>query len=334
MDLFERAAQIPLFSLVQHLARLDPTARIRFLGDPRLVFHASEVSELRERWTDAGRVFEVRTPVLGIVGAESPLASFFTEDVLRDLAFDEERALVLYDTFHHRLVELLIDADRRTSPGRAVRSDGADVFTSHARAVARSRLAPAAILDPRAASPGLSREAMLGLGRILGVRPRVTEALDAALQVALPMHAIRIEDLLARDVAIADDQRAILGQHASLGMSLLGGHVPLQTDLLRLSLGPVDREELAALSPEGRLHGILADVVEQMTSGLVCAELEVTVAHGHEPALRLGDEGARLGPRALLGRAPSAAPLRARIPLSTDGIVTFGSDDDTVSLER
>lgn len=314
MSLTEELARVPLFTLVEHLRRLDPNARIRFLEDPRLVFHPSDVTEVRERRGDDGRIFEIRTPILGVLGSGSPLASFFTEDVLRSLSNDDDQVLAFFDTLHHRVVELLIEAERRASPGRIVRIDGEDTFSRRARATAGI---------PNEAPHGVRREAFLGLGRLLGVRPRTTDALDAALQLALPEYSIRIDDFIARDIPLADGQNAVLGRHAVLGTALLGGHVIGQTGLVRLAFGRVHDDELADLSPGGRLHRVLSDVVDRTTGGFIEAEIDVEIARGHEPLLRLGDETTRVGAGALLGRADDAPPLHVRIPLHGDRDVTY-----------
>lgn len=323
MELFESANRIPLFALVQHLARLDPNARIRFRQDPRLIFHSSEVTKLDEAWIEGKRVFEVQTALLGVIGASSPLATFFSEDVLGELSRDDETLLAFYDTLHHRLLELLVEADRRASPVRIVRVDGEDAFTRRARAVAGTR---------PWRTGGFPREAMLGLGRLVGVRPRTLDALVAALRVALPAYSIRVDDFIARDIELMDDQRAVLGLHAFLGMSLLGGHVVRQTGLVRLSLGPVRQDELESLSPGGEVFRLLFDIVEQATSGLVDAELDVELARGDEPVVRLGDERTPLGAGALLGRADDAPPVRVRIPLTVDASLTYGAAEETVPL--
>ena len=325
MEIFDRARRIPLFALVQYLKRLHPTARLRYLEDPSLTFHSSDVTDLAERWTPTGRIFDIRTPILGVIGASSPLASFFTEAVLADLGNDDSKVLAFHDILHHRLVELLVDAERRSLPSYVVRGDGEDAFTRRVRA-------GVGIRDDQ--PYGFSREAMLGLGRLLVTRPHTSDALKAALTLALPAHLIRFDHLVARDVPLEATQTAVLGRHATLGTSLIGGHVIGQTGLLRLSAGRVHGDELAALLPGGHLHRILAAVIEHSTTGLLDVELDVEVARGHEPSLRLGDERACLGAGALLGRAEDASPLHARIPISGDASVTYGPLEDASPRAR
>jgi type VI secretion system protein ImpH len=316
VDVFENATRIPLVTVVEYLARLDPAARIRFVEDPRLIFHTSDVTALRERWTEHGRVFDVRTPILGMLGASSPLASFFTEDVLG--AHDEERLLAFYDTLHHRLVEIFLEVDRRISPARAVRMDGEDAFSRRACAVVGVRP------DTKTS---FSRGPMLALGRLFGVRPGTRDALDAALQTALPTYSIDIDDVIPRDIPLIDEQTATLGAHAVLGRSVLGGHILGQTGLIRLSFGRIHDEELEGLLPGGHLHRGVRDVVEQSTVGLADVEIDAEIASGLEPIVRLGDEQTCLGANALLGRAPDASPLHVRISLGAEERVVYGPSE-------
>ena len=112
--LADRARGIPFVTLVEHLERRLSTQPVgatgllrnellRFRHDPELVFHTSDVASMR--LGPGGRIVLTST-FLGATGAVSPLATFFTEDILRDRAQDGSSLGAFYDLFHHRLLAL------------------------------------------------------------------------------------------------------------------------------------------------------------------------------------------------------------------------------------
>ena len=322
--LIANARFLSFFALVKHLSRLYPDApavghlgpvaaeAIRFRHDPQPIFHASDVAAIRALNSGGRRTIEITTTFLGVVGSVSPLANFFTEALLR--TEDDASLRDFYDLFHHRLLSLFFRAQLRGAPVSALRTRGGDAFTARAMAVVgvRNRVVEGAVLTPRA---------WLGLGRVLSRRPRGRDALEAALLLAFPKMPVRVIDFLARDLPLAIAQRAQLGrQNVQLGRGArLGHHLLRQTGLLRLSVGPVNRETFDSLLPGARGYARLRGVVDTLVGGLLDADVEIEIACGEEPRARLGSRfGTRLGATALIARPRVSAPFRARVPLMGD----------------
>jgi type VI secretion system protein ImpH len=163
-DLGARARRIPFVTLVEHLERLvvgsvpvgarGPVADeiVRFSHDPSLVFHSSDIASMRVEGTRVA----LTTTFLGATGAVSPLASFFTEDVLHADSQDQNILAAFYDVFHHRLLSLLYRALQRTRP-----SWGSGVGGG---ALQGRVLAAVGLTTPRKDTP-LASLAMLGRAR-------------------------------------------------------------------------------------------------------------------------------------------------------------------------
>jgi len=320
-----RAPRIPFVTLIEHLERLYPGAPpvgtsalardevIRFRHDPSLVFHASDIAKMRV----VGATVDVTSTFLGATGAVSPLASFFTEDVLRSEAQDSVTLGAFYDLFHHRLLALCYRALRRSRVAWSIHESGADVLTGRALASAG--------LWPKREGAALSSVAMLGRARILARRPRSRQALEAALALAFPLLRVRIVDFFPRRVRLADEQRLRVGrQNHRLGASTrLGRHMTGQSDVVRLEIGPVGRATFDLLLPGGRENVRLRKVVDDVTGGMLDVEAEIEILEGEEPRAALGRRpgatvGARLGRSSLVLHSQSRRSLRVRIALGAD----------------
>ncbi|MCL2725579.1 MAG: type VI secretion system baseplate subunit TssG [Polyangiaceae bacterium] len=340
------APLIPFLTLVEHLQRLRPEAppvggmgpvraeRIRFRHDPHLIFHSSDVAQMHV--TPDG-VAEITSTFLGATGSVSPLANFFTEDVLRAEGLDNGALASFYDLFHHRLLALCHRALSRNIPTATIRRAAPDTFTSRA-------LALSGLLPKRPDAP-LSSVAMLGRSRILARRPRGRAALQAAIDLGFAGWGIVVVDFFPRRVRLADDQRTRLGRcHHRLGHEArLGRHMDGQAGLVHLRVGPVNREKLDALMPGGKEHARLRALVDERAGGVLDVQLEVEMICGEEPRTVLGGRppfGTRLGVMSLVRRLNPDRPVRVLIPL-TEGIddqrPAFLRDDDhraTASTQR
>ncbi len=324
--LVERARRIDFVTLVEQLERLFADAPrvgaahriadevIRFRHDPQLVFHSSDVTQLRRL---PSGVYELTATFLGATGSVSPLATFFTEDLLRGDSPDATPLGAFYDLFHHRLLSLFYCAKQRGRPAFGRARDGTDRTTD--RALAITGLASHRRVPPVA--PAL----LLGRSRIFASRPRGRAALEAALALAFPGVPIRLVDFVPRAVQLGEPQRMRLGQqnHALGRDARVGRRMMGPADALRLQIGPVDRVTLDRLVPGADEHSRLRALVDDVTGGLLEVDAEIELQPGQEPRAQLGGMGGRkaavLGRDALLRRSAVDAPLRLRVPLTAAG---------------
>lgn len=325
-ELASRAPKIPFVALVEHLERLlegsppvgsGGLARdevLRFRHDPSLVFHASDVVRMH---VEDGHVV-VTSSFLGATGSVSPLASFFSEDVLHADAQDGSPLGRFYDVFHHRLLALCYRALQRPRVAWTVHEGGADAVTG--------RFLASAGLWPTRPDAALSSLAMLGRSRILARRPRSRQALEAALALAFPALNVEVVDVVARSTRVADEHRLKLGRtNHRLGVTTrLGRNMMGRSDLVRLKIGPVDRATFDSFLPGEKENLRLRRLLDDVTGGMLDAELDLELRRGEEPRASLGrrgsgaNPGASLGRSALLLRSGKARSVIARIPLDTE----------------
>lgn len=318
-----RASRIEFVTLVEHLEHLfgehpavGTAARVedeplRFRHDASLIFHSSDV--VRLRFLASGR-YELTTTFLGATGSVSPLATFFTEDLLRADAQDGAQLGAFYDLFHHRLLALFYRAKQRGRPAFRRSALGTDATTR--RAAAFVGLPAARSHEP------VSPTKLLGRARTFATRPGSLPALQSALDLAFPGIPIHLVDFVPRPMQVGASHRLRvgrsnhqLGHSARLGRSLTG-----PAEALRICVGPVDRATFDAFLVGGIEHTRVRELVDQVSGGLHHFELELATHPGEELRAQLGGGGSRataLGRDALVRRTSTTTPLRVRVPLSS-----------------
>lgn len=315
---FFRAVRL-LQRVAQHavpVGELGPARResIRFVHDAQLIFHASDVTQIKPRVIRDGVPFaEVTTAFLGLYGTSSPLATFISEEVLRAEDDDEKSLKAFYDVFHHRILSLLYRAWKKYRFYASFRLDGADPFTKRALAFVG--------VDGRAMPKlGLPALHLLAMAPLLSIRTRPPRSLAIILERVFPGAKIELTSFIARRVLLAEDQIARLGvQNSSLGVDLTVGRAVVdRSGRFRVGIGPVKYELFEGLLPGGKYHPLLRRIIDQFSRGVLEVECEVTLESGEAPRFQLGsDRGSKLGVTTTL-RAPQGKAMRARFVMSED----------------
>jgi type VI secretion system protein ImpH len=326
-QLAKEGSKFGFFQAVQLIQRLSPESTpvgelgpanneaIRFVHDPELVFHASDVSDIKPRVMRAGVPYaEITETFLGLFGSASPLATWVSEEVLRAQANDETSLKAFYDIFHHRLASLFFRAWKKYRFGAGFRTDGTDAFTKRGLVFVG--------VDGNGALPrqGLPAIDLLALAPLLAQRTRSARTLQIILQRLLPDTHISIQQFVLRRVRLEHDQRVLLGvQNTTLGADFtIGRSVIDRSGRFRVAIGPVDYDVFEALMPGGRYHTTLRKVVEQFSRGVLESELELKVLEDAAPRFQLGARrGAVLGTTTTLSTKQKGA-MRARVVLSED----------------
>jgi type VI secretion system protein ImpH len=241
----------------------------------------------------------------------SPLANFFTEDVLRAEAQDDPALRDFYDIFHHRLIAFVYRARERATAWAEIRVDATDRVTR--------RSAWLAGLSGSERSLGMTPDRWLGLARLSTRRGRTKTMLEAALALTFPALHIDVVDFVRRDVRLSNGGRSALGvRNVELGRrARLGSHLPRQSGFVRIRLGPVDGEAFRRLLPGQPDHGRVQAIMSSVSGGLLDSEMEVEMSSEAGLRARLGGNRSRLGHGALVARAGHAHGARwVRVPLS------------------
>lgn len=318
-----KGRQFGFFQAVQLLHRLIPDTvavgelgpperePVRFHHDPELIFHAGDVSAIDVKETSSGLRAVMTTTFLGLTGAASPLATVFAEDVLRAEAQDQNSLRNFYDLFHHRLISLFYRTWKKYRFTAGFRLDGSDVFT-------RRMLTFVGVDFAAPSKRGLEPLQLLALTPLMSTRTRPLRTLGIVLDLVLPKIPISVETFVLREVAIREDDRAVLRGHNNvLGQTfVIGRQVLDRSGRFRVVLGPVDFAMFQELMPGGARHAKLRDVILQFSPLHLEAELEVVLGTQHGLRFQLaGQTGSRLGIDTHVPR-PQSQGMRGRVVLS------------------
>ncbi len=320
--LMERA--MPGAARVGELGPLHAEA-VRFRHDPSLTFSSSDVSTITRRHRDVnGAVegaleesYEITTTFLGLTGVVSPLPTFFAEEVLHEDA-DRPAQREFLDIFHHRILSLLYRSHTRYAYTQDYTSDSQDLWSHRVLA-----LAGIDTFDGRKPTSGLSLARLLRLAPMLASKARTAEGLVAlvtdVMSDALAGADVTLEQFTGRWVTIEDRQLLRLGlANTTLGEDLtIGRRVFDRGGKFRLVLGPLRRRAFQRFLPDGDALPVLRDAVTLYVRDPLEFDIELVLAPGETPALRLGytdDTASRLGMDAWLN-APSDRETRVIVPI-------------------
>jgi type VI secretion system protein ImpH len=257
-----------------------PAAReaIRFRPDPSLGFPAGSIERIE--WVEDH--WRIDATFLGLYGADSPLPTHWSEDILHEQAYDTTVRDFL-DIFHHRVYSLLF---RLWAKYRfAVQYRGTDQDTLTDRLLCLIGLG----------SPEIRRETGLPVVRLLrwaGLfvqQPRSAAGLEVLVSDWLDGVPVTVHPAVGRWMPVAVGDRTRLGQrHTVLGQdALLGDRIHDVTGRFGLEIGPVDAGDYDALLPDGEEHARLNRLVRLYTSDPLEVELNVRLKGSDVPDLVL-----------------------------------------------
>lgn len=320
-------SHVALFPLVRRLERElsrdvavggDEPAdreRIHFTHTPDFTHPSGDVVDVAFTDDGDGPAATLRTSLLGLLGAESPLPELISEDVL--LSDDHGALQAFFDVFQHRALALFYRAWRRYAPVAAFDGGGDDGFSKCLQSlVGVDAFAPS---EPaRAVTPLFS----LGLSDLSRCEPNYLDvaALEAILRRVFPELSARVRPSESRPVHAQDSDLTRLGErNAILGVDAAYGDEAFDTDgVVRIQVGPVNRTIYEELLPGGARYRVLQPLLEEWLAARARAELEVLLPSEEAPALRLGTGfGGSLGVDSRHA-APDVSIVRVRILLLSD----------------
>ncbi|NJD11746.1 MAG: type VI secretion system baseplate subunit TssG [Gemmatimonadetes bacterium] len=300
----------------------DPNAEaVRFGVPPALSFPASEIQELdlREQGPSAMKV-----NFLGVTGPQGVLPHEYTL-LVADRLRARDRALGDFlDMFHHRLLSLFYLAWRKYRFAAAREDRRPDLLGEH-------------VLDlmgvgMRGSRPQLPFpvEALISRAGLLIPQPRGAAALQQLIEdfFAVPVTVEQFVGgwypLSARDRCTVSDEAADPASQLGRG-AVAGDEIWDQQARVRLRLGPLQRAQYDAFLPGGSAHEPLAALLRFFSHDQYEFEVQLVLAAGDVPGVRLGSEGVaapRLGWSTWIRSQP-------RTDLADETILTLKSGADS-----
>ncbi len=274
----------------------------------------------REGTLESGPL-ELQAQFFGLVGAVGVLPLHYTELVLRREHLKDASLRDFLDVFHHRALSLFYRASRKYALGLAYEhgarfSADPDDFSAALQSFAG--------LSPTRRARSLAERARLEFAGHFSDQRRSQLALEGLLREQLGA-PVQVRQFVGQWLHLDPDECSRLsarphgdGSTQRLGAGfVLGSRVWDVVSRIAVRVGPLDREQLRSLRPDGRLLRELAALVRDFTHGSCDALLECLVRPEAAPALRLGGEqaAARLGWDTWLRARSSTEPALVRIPL-------------------
>jgi type VI secretion system protein ImpH len=311
--LYERLvrAGIPrtrFFTAVRLLERLTPKAErvggsgpyaaeaIRFRHTNSLASQPNELESIEyvevarsaERRLETRRYrFEVTTCFLGLSGADSPLALYYADDLVRDGSWSQTQNDFL-DLFHNRLVGLFY---RAISKYRAPAE-----FTSDASDLASLRALAFAGIDAydMPSFAGVSRLEFLRIGALVALGGSTPRSIENALRVLLRGDLrgvpLLVEQFTGGWVRFDPSQWSSLGRaNTQTGSTfMIGTRVRHPAHRSSIVVGPMDPPHARGFAPGGASYARVCGLVNALCSSATDFELVVLVREGAHAPFVLG----------------------------------------------
>jgi type VI secretion system protein ImpH len=307
-DFFElvRLLEHALDASVGEVGPSSARERIAFTHGPSLAFPSGDIGSLEFE----ARVARVAATFLGLLGTASPLTPEWSEEVL--YGDDDGMLQGFYDVFHDRALSLLFSAWKVHSLEGGFDLRGEDALSKRLRSLAG--------IDGWADDEDeLPPMAAVGLADYQRGQPQTIDlrSAEGLLRRLYPDWNVRLSGNIERFVLFTPAERTRLGTaRTRLGEDFVYGDGCAETQgLVRVALGPVDKETYEAVMPGGAHYARLERLTRQLFAAAIDVELDVELMPKDADTCVLGQTaGSRLGIDTRYA-SDRSAPVRVRTRL-------------------
>lgn len=235
--------------------------------------------------------YRLTTSFLGLYSSDSPLPTFYTEDLF--WKEDDQKAVRDFiDIFHHRVLSLFYRAWEKYRLAVQFRHDGSDDCSRRVF----SLLGLGTV--PLIASTGLPSVRLLRYGGLLTRKPHSASGLAGMLRDFFSLPGITVTQCLERWVPIDSAQRNRLGvMNSTLGRDLsVGATVRDFAGKFRVVVGPLAYSDYVRFLPESKDYAAMINLVRFYATDRLDFDLELRLRADECPPLRLSSNAPlRLG---------------------------------------
>ncbi|MBV7298319.1 type VI secretion system baseplate subunit TssG [Enterovibrio paralichthyis] len=274
-----------LVELLHLIEGLDPecinstSSKLTFSSNPSLGFAASDVSSLVQ--TSQKRM-KIETSFLGMSGAQSPLPSYFLEEILTE---NEETGLrkPFLDFFNHRLISLVFQIWRKYRYYIRFKEDATDTFSAQLFA-----LVGLGDKELRGETP-INWCKMLSYAGMLAGKSRSPQVVSGIIAHCFDLEDVSIRQWELRQVAIPEEQKMTLGKaNVALGVdSVIGESVQDRCGKFVICIGSLSQERFKDFLPSGQEYQPLITLVEFVLREQMAFDLELSPQKNELPSMRL-----------------------------------------------
>lgn len=266
---------------------------------------------------DGHRRYHVTANFLGLYGVDSPLPTFYTEDLLNEQADGYAVNREFLDIFAQSIYPMFFDAWLKSRPALRVIEYGDTRMLEILYAFVGIERPHSKFVQPGVGS-------LLSCGALYNQQTRTAEGLKAVLKASFPKSEVEIRQLQVAWVSIAPSQRFGLGQQAcTLGEDAHLGDRCRTLDAIAIELTELSIQTYRDLLPGGADHERFRFLVDYYLIEPLPVRVGLVLRKGEAKPARVGvPEWSNLGTDTWLvnDRADSTAStsfeLRLREPLA------------------
>lgn len=275
-----------LLRLLSQQSGLQPDEAIRVRPRLGLGFPQTDLQGIEQREEQG---FRVTANFMGLYGVDSPLPTFYTEDLLDEQADGQSVNREFLDILAQSIYPLFFQVWLKSRPALRVVEYGDERMLAILYAFVG--IAPSRHLH----RPGVG--SLLHCGALYSRQVRSAAGLQAIVQSCFPEAQVTVEQLRTVWLPIAQDQQFGLGvQACKLGEDAhIGGQCKTLSGLM-LSIEDLTAERYKQLLPGGAEHARLRFLVDYYMVESIPVQLQLTLRAAEVTTLRLTNgDGSRLG---------------------------------------
>ncbi|MCO7517141.1 type VI secretion system baseplate subunit TssG [Pseudomonas guariconensis] len=265
--------------------------RVRLASDPRLAFPASDVLNA-QRLPGQDARYRVCTTFMGLHGTDSPLPTYYLEQ----LAYEHAQGLgvrpAFFDFFNHYLLSLLHRIWRKYRYYIRFQTGARDEFSQYVFALI-------GLNDKHLrGDTALPWSRLLSFAGVIASRSRAPGTVAGIIAHCFDLESVHIREFEARSVPTAAPQRVSLGlANGCLGSTfVVGSRTRTRSSKFTLMISDLDQAQLRHLLPSGVNFGRLRALIDFLLRDGLAYDLELRLKHNAlSPFCLHRSQGAHLG---------------------------------------
>ncbi|AIR90643.1 type VI secretion system baseplate subunit TssG [Pseudomonas cremoricolorata] len=270
-----------------HATRL----RVRLASDPRLSFPVTDVYRAA-RMPGEHQRYRVCTTFMGLHGSDSPLPTYYLEQVAYEHAQGLGVRPAFFDFFNHYLLSLLHRIWRKYRYYIRFQSGARDRFSQYIFALL-------GLNDQQLrGATELPWSRLLSFAGVIASRSRAPGTVAGIIAHCFDLQQVRIREFETRAVPIAIGQRVSLGRdNGALGRTFsIGSRTRTRSSKFVIVISGLDQTQLLDLLPSGSNFGRLRALIDFLLRDGLAYDLELHLKHNAlSPFCLHRNQGAYLG---------------------------------------
>ncbi|QOC99521.1 type VI secretion system baseplate subunit TssG [Pseudomonas putida] len=306
-QLLELLHQLHGDDLEQRPPSRETRRRLRLNVTPRLAFPVADVLRADRIADDR---YRIQATFLGLHGTDSPLPSYYLDDIAYEHAQGIGLRPAFLDFFNHRLHTLLHQGWRKYRYYRRFQPGATDGFSRYIFAMIG--LEDAAL---RGATP-LPWSRLLSFVGMIASRSRSPSMVAGMIAHCFDLQQVSIREFEKRSVSIPQSQRNGLGmRNCALNDNfLVGSSTESRSSKFTIVIAGLDQQQFRAFLPSGDNYHRLARLVDFLLRDVGAYDLELRMRAEEAPPFSLrAEHGTHLGWTSFIADRKDPTPPSIRI---------------------